>query len=365
MFAVLGGAVFEMFAKQAPAFGRQQNLAGADIAIQNAVSQMQLDLANAGTGFYPGIVIPSWPIGVTIINEPSGAGACNNAGTFTYSSACFDTLNILTVNSNVPPAHPTNPAGGTVTGACSVTNPTSAIPFYILPDSGLTPAQTAALYNVGDQVLLVKSGGGGGGTQKASPSSTATTNGAQINTFVIRSVTAGTNNVALGFDVPNPGPWNTLSDDPLGITTNNNTALNLGTSFCAPDWVMKLQPTTYAVNVANPQDPILQRTQNGNTDNIAEQIIGFKVGAATWDVSSSDASLTYSFYAPNAPGPSSYGGYNSDFALVRSVRVTLIGRTNPNPDPSYTFRNTFDGGPYQVVDASMVINPRNMTMNGN
>jgi len=57
--------------------------------------------------------------------------------------------------------------------------------------------------------------------------------------------------------------------------------------------------------------------------------------------------------------------YQSDFALIRSVRVSLIARTNPNPDPSYTFRNTFDGGPYQVVNATVVINPRNMTMNGN
>ncbi len=54
MFLVLGGAVFQMFAKQAPAFSRQQNLAGTSIALQNAVSQMQIDLANAGTGYYPG-----------------------------------------------------------------------------------------------------------------------------------------------------------------------------------------------------------------------------------------------------------------------------------------------------------------------
>jgi prepilin-type N-terminal cleavage/methylation domain-containing protein len=361
LFIVLGGAVFEMFARQAPAFTKQQNLAGANISIQNAVSQMELDLANAGTGFYPGIVIPSWPIGVTISNQASGGGPCNNPATFTYSASCFDTLNILTVNSNVPPAHATNAAGGSVTGACSTT---TASPFFILPDTGLTPAQTAAEYNVGDQVLLVKTGGGGGGTQKASSTSTAVTNGAQINTFIIRAITAGANNVALTFNVPSPGPWNVASDDPLGITTTNNSALNLGTSFCATDWVMKLQPTTYRVNVANPNDPILQRVQNGKTDNIAEQIIGFKVGAATWNVSSSATSLTYSFYQQNLP-TATPAGYQSDFALVRSVRVTLIGRTNPNPDPTYTFRNTFDGGPYQVVDASVVINPRNMTMNGN
>jgi hypothetical protein len=358
-----------MFAKQAPSFTRQQNLAGANIAIQNAVSQMQLDLANAGTGFYPGVVIPSWPIGITISNQPSGAGACNNPATFTYTAACFDTLNILSVNSSVPPANATNAAGGTVAGSCSVT---TASPFYILPDTGKTPAQTAALYNVGDQVLLVKTGGGGGGTQKASATSTASTNGAQINTFVIRAITANGNNVAFTFNVPNPGPWNTTHDDPLGITTatstsNETPSLNLGTTFCTTDFVMKLEPTTYSVDaISNPQNPTLQRKQNGNIDNIAEQIIGFKVGAATWTIGSSSTSLTYSFYAQNAPcSTGSYCGYSSDFALARSVRVTMIGRTNPNPDPSYTFRNLFDGGPYQVVDASVVINPRNMTMNGN
>jgi len=122
---------------------------------------------------------------------------------------------------------------------------------------------------------------------------------------------------------------------------------------------MKLEPTTYAINVNNPQDPILQRTQNGVIDNIAEQIIGFKVGAATWY--NNAASPTYSFFAASA-NPQ---GYGKNYQLVRSVRVTMIGRTNPNPDPTYTFRNTFDGGPYQVLDASVVINPRNMTMNGN
>jgi hypothetical protein len=106
------------------------------------------------------------------------------------------------------------------------------------------------------------------------------------------------------------------------------------------------------------------RQQNGVTDIIAEQIIGFKVGAATWIPAASTSTLTYSFYARNS-STSTPPGYGSNFELVRSVRATLIGRTNPNLDPTYTFRNTFDGGPYQVVDATVVINPRNLTMNGN
>jgi prepilin-type N-terminal cleavage/methylation domain-containing protein len=363
MFVVLGGAVLEMFAKQAPYFTRQQNLVGVNIAMQNAVSQMQIDLANAGTGYYPGIVIPSWPIGITIVNQDPAAPACNIPATFTYTQACFDKLNILTVNSTIPPVHPTNSAGGITAGSCSTT---TGSPFYILPSGVQTPAQAAAGYNVGDQVLLVKAGGGGGGTKgPTSGTSTTVTNGAQINTFVVTAVAAGANNVALSFNVPNPGPTNSTTDDPLGITTTNNSALNLGTSFCASDWVMKLEPTTYQIDATtNPQNPTLQRVQNGVSDNIAEQIIGFKVGAATWVVNSTADVPTYSFYGQKLMTDTPQG-YQSDFALIRSVRVSLIARTNPNPDPSYTFRNTFDGGPYQVVDATVVINPRNMTMNGN
>jgi prepilin-type N-terminal cleavage/methylation domain-containing protein len=362
IFTVVSGSVFAMFATNAPYFTRQQNFAAVNIAMQNVVSQMQLDLVNAGTGYYPGSVIPSWPIGVTISNQPSTAGACNDAATFTYTAACFDTLNILTVNPNTPPSHPTNAAGSTTSTACSAT---TASPFYIQTNAGKTLAQTAAGFSAGDQVILVKSGSGGGGTKgPTGGSSTAGTNGAQINTFVITgSPVVGANNVALSMVPSNPDGTNSSADDPLDISTSNN-SLNLGTSFCAPDWVMKLAPTTYKVDVGNAQDPKLTRVQSGNSDIIAEQIIGFKIGAATWNINSSASTLTYSFYAQNGSAVSP-SGYSNNFALVRSVRVTLAGRTNPNPDPTYTFRNTFDNGPYQVVGATVVINPRNMTMNSN
>jgi hypothetical protein len=360
LFMLIGGSVMAMFANNAPYFNQQQNLAGLNIGLQNVVSQLQLDLVNAGTGYYPGTIIPSWPIGITITNQPYGQAACNNATTFTYSSTCFDKLNILTLNPNVPPSHPTNSTGQTIPSACSNT---TASPFYILPNAGQTLAQTAAGFSVNDQVLLVKSGGGGGGTQGPNGTNTAGTNGAQINTFVVTAApVVNASTVALTFVPPNPGPNNVAANDPLDITTSNN-LLNLATQFCAGDWLMKLEPTTYHVDVSNAQDPKLVRQLGTNAaDTIAEQIIGFKVGAATWNINNSQDVATYSFYAANALNATP-PGYASDFATVRSVRVTLIGRTNPNPDPTYVFRNTFDGGPYQVVSSTVVINPRNMTMN--
>jgi hypothetical protein len=186
-----------------------------------------------------------------------------------------------------------------------------------------------------------------------------------VNTFVLTGQpTVSTNYVSLPF-APFATPatlTNPYMNDPLNISISDST--NLGAYFCGGDWLMKLEPTTYKVDVTNAQDPKLTRVQGGNTDVIAEQIIGFKVGAATWapniaNPALSDDTMTYSFYAKSAAP----AGYGNDFEQVRSVRVTMIGRTTPNPDPTYTFRNTFDGGPYQVQGATVVINPRNITMN--
>jgi hypothetical protein len=93
------------------------------------------------------------------------------------------------------------------------------------------------------------------------------------------------------------------------------------------------------------------RTESGQTNVIAEQIIGFKVGATIWNAASGTDN-TYSFDSSS---------YNHDWPLIRSVRVSMIGRTPP--DWSNTFRNSFDGGPYKIESVSVVINPRNSSMN--
>jgi prepilin-type N-terminal cleavage/methylation domain-containing protein len=369
MFAVLGGAIFSMFAGNAPLFMQQQNTAGLNIELQNVVSQMQLDLVNAGTGYYPGMLLPSWPEGVTIVNQPYTTAACDVPATFTYTSTCFDKLNILAINPNTLPAHPTDSSGASGLTNCSITGGvgTQDTPgtFYIQASTGLTLVQTAAGFSKGDQVILIQSIAGSGnrtGTTGGNP--TVGTNGAKINTFVLTGApVVHASTVSLPFNQSNNGV-NSSADDPLDISTST-TATNLGTSFCPADWVMKLDPITYWVDVSNAQDPTLKRNHivNGTLDSdvIAEQIIGFKVGAATWQTNGSNTSTTlYNFYSQNQLTANPIG-YNSNYSLVRSVRVSLIGRTTPNP--TCTFRNTFDEGPYQVVGADVVVNPRNMTMN--
>jgi type II secretory pathway component PulJ len=382
MFLAIGATVISMFAQNAPYFNQQQNTASLNISLQSVVAQLQLDLSNAGTGFYPGMKLPTWPTGLTIINQ-NPTTACNNTATYSYTSTCFDKLNILAINPNTPPTHPTNSAGSTAPSACSAVSAQSpsntpaqdtAGTFYVQPAAGLTAAQTAAGYSQGDQVLLVQfiAGTGSVNGSTSGGSTTVGTNAALINTFVLTGApTTGAGYVGLPFKMSgdgttNPYGVNTSADDPLDITTSS-TATNLGTSFCAADWVMKLDPITYWVDSSNTQDPILKRNHvvSGtlNSDTLAEQIIGFKAGASVWggiDNGITTSTATYNFYAQNTTSATP-AGYNNNFSLVRSVRVSLIGRTLPNI--ANPFRNTFDGGPYQVLGTDVVINPRNVTMN--
>ncbi len=325
IFLIVSGAAFMLLAKHQPLFNQQQNTAGLNISMRNAVAQMQIDIVNAGTGYYVGADIPGWPIGISILNSNPGTG-CNNPTTHTYSSNCFDTINVIGVDPNTPPAHPTDNGSNCVSTTSSV--------LFATPTGATTLAQLAADYHTGDQILVVKS------------------DGSQMTTAVLTHdghVAGG--KVQLQHNPTGASGTNSSSDDPLGITTSANN--KLGVTFCSTDWVMKISPITYSVDASDPSDPKLTRRQGGTTSVLAEQIIGFKVGAATWNSSADTDNIAYYF------DPSLYG---NDYTLIRSVRISMIGRTAPITDPTYKFRNTFDNGPYQIQGLSVVVNPRNLSM---
>ncbi len=324
------GAALTLFARHAPLFTQQQNLAALNIQIRNAVSQLQLDTINAGSGYYQGINIPDFPIGLTIQNHTTTP--CNTPATFTYGPNCFDQLNIVAVDSSAPPSHPTDIGTNCVSS-------TSAV-LFANPVSPTTAAQLAADFHTGDQILLV------------------TSNGSQMTSVILTS-----NGSVSGAKVQlqhNPtGANGTNSSDPAYIAVNPSN--KLGTSFCGTDWILKISPISYKVDTSTPSDPKLIREQpSGSTNDVvvAEQIIGFKVGAITWN--STDDGYTYNYDSSSysdASGPQAY-----NFSLIRSVQMELIARTNPNPGPAYVYRNGFDGGPYQIQSVSIVVNPRNLTM---
>lgn len=325
VFLVITGAAFALLSQHQPIFNQQQNMAGLNISMRNAVAQLQLDLSNAGTGFYVGANIPGWPVGITVINSNPGSG-CNNATAHTYGLNCFDTINVIAVDPNTPPAHPTDNGSNCVSTTSSV--------LFATPTGSTTLAQLAADYHTGDQILVVKS------------------DGSQMATAILTNdghVSGG--KVQLQHNPTGSDGTNGSSNDPLGISTNASN--KLGVSFCSTDWVLRLSPIQYGVDVSNTSNPKLTRRQGGTTTVLAEQVIGFKVGAATWNSTADTDSTSYSFDAST---------YGHDYTLVRSVRISLIGRTAPVTDPTYKFRNTFDHGPYQIQGVSVVVNPRNLSM---
>jgi len=322
IFLVVGGAAVELAKKHVPLFTAQQSQTGLNLAMRNGVAQMQIDVVNAGTGYYQGVNIPSWPIGITVLNSTPGTG-CFDAATNTYTSTCFDTLNVIAMDQNTPPSNPSDIASNCVS--------TTSSTLFVTPVGATTLSQLAADFHTGDQILLVKS------------------DGSQMTTTILTSdglVSGG--KVKLEHNPTGADGTNTIALDPLALS-NSADSNKLGTQFCNTDWVLKIAPITYSVDASDPTDPKLVRTQNGQPSVIAEQIVGFKVGASVWNGTTDN---TYSFDAAS---------YNHDWSLIRSVRVSMIGRTST--DMGSSFRNSFDGGPYKIQSISVVINPRNLSMN--
>jgi prepilin-type N-terminal cleavage/methylation domain-containing protein len=336
VFVVVFATAMVLFVQQQKVFSQQKGQVALNIGLRSAVTQLQMDLANAATGFFVGANIPAWPVGVTIFNSAPGGG-CYNAVTKTYSSTCFDTLNVLAVDPNTPPIHADNP------GNAGCTNVNSAVSNGD-PAVGYTLAQTAAFYHTGDQLLFLED------------------DGSQMSTVILTAdgSTLGNGTVKLQHNPTAADGSNSTANDPLGFTTHAGN--KLGAQFCTSDWILKLAPITYSVDASNPANPKLNRSQGGTTSMVMEQIIGFKVGAAIWNNSTDTLATQYNYDASTYTNTVA-NDQAFNYTLVRSIRISLIGRTTPTVDPSYKFRNTFDGGAYQIQGAAVVVNPRNLSMN--
>ena len=89
----------------------------------------------------------------------------------------------------------------------------------------------------------------------------------------------------------------------------------------------------------------------------------FKVGAATYGTGNETTTAFVQFNASNAT-TATPAGYSNQFTMIRSIRVSLIGRTQPDSIYRKQFSQFFfDGGQYRIQALSLVINPRNLSMN--
>jgi len=330
VFAIIGSAATTMFKRHVPVFVNQQSQVALNFSLRNAITQLETDVSNAGEGFYQAADTPGWPLGITAVNQPYATG-CWNTTTFVYSASCFDTLNIISTDLTTTASHPSNSTGGAVV--------TTSTDVYLTPVGTTTLAQLAGYFKTGDQILLVTNDG----TQMTTAKLTA--NGAVSGAYV-----------HLQHGATNANGSNTgTTNDPYSISTNAD-ASGLTATFDNNDWVLKLAPVTYKVDTTtDPNSPKLIRTQvatstqAATTDIIAEQIIGFKVGVSLYNPTTlSDDPYTYSVSSL------------TDFTKVRAVRISLISRTPPNP--AFTSPNSFDGGAYKIEAASVVVNPRSLSM---
>ena len=336
LFLIISGAALSLYSSHLPLFSEQQSQAGLNIAMRNTVSQLQLDVANAGSGYYPGINIPDFPISLTVQNNVATSSTpCNTPSTFTYGANCFDVLNVILFD-------PSTPLASVDQSGTSCQSTSSSI-LFANPIGSITPAQLAADFHSGDQILVYYPNG-----------------------LMSSAVLSKDGKVSGGKVQLQHNPTAVPPDPALIYTLPSN---KLGTQFCLGALVAKITPVTYKVDTTVPSDPKLIREQpSGNTANdvvLAEQVIGFKVGAILWNnctsTCTSDDESTYNYDTSTY----SSGGTTvaNDYTLIQSVQIQLIGRTTPNFAPTYVFRNGFDQGPYQIESASVVINPRNITMN--
>lgn len=382
IFAVISTAAFTMLNKQQNASMGLNGQVGLNMALRSTVAILQMDLANAASYYYQNSGLNVGALGVTMVNHvvPTGT-SCYTAATGsallgTYGANCFDQLNVIQVDSTYPTVNATDSTGANGTGNCSNTN--NGVAYgqagVLTNGTALTLAQTAASYKVGDELFLMKNTGLA--FTAVVLTAVPTVSGSAVR-FSFNATT--TSNGVSGV--------NTLANDPLNITACSGTTpcppasvtgtnIYLTNSFCggggvgvvAGDWILKLAPITYQVNssatdYAGNQNPTLTRTQGGVTSNVMEEVIGFKVGGSIWnDPASATTDVTSYNYDSSTytlnPGTTGANAFN--FTLLRSIRISLIGRTAPSYTKNYVFRNTFDGGPYQVQGAAVVVNPRNM-----
>lgn len=351
IFGVISAAAFGLMSQHQPLFNQQQSQAALNISMRNAVAQMQIDIVNGGAGYVSAINTPNWPVGIVITNHVVGSTQDCHSGT-TYAASCFDSFTVITADPATSVVNPLADSSGSlpvVAGSCTLTpastNTSNDHDTYVLP-----PAKGA--FHQYDQVLFVKSDGSKYTTVKL--------------TGVASVTVSGQSYVKLSHSVLTiAGGTNASSDDQTGMSVNSSD--QTADQFCATDYVIRLLPVQYCVDVTTDStNPTLKRlviVNNSSTTplpcsggvTLANQIIGFKVGAAL--ASGTTDVATYNF---NASTFGSGAGY--DYTQVRSVMISLVGRTPPVEDPTYVFRNSFDGGPYQIQGVSVVVNPRNMSM---
>lgn len=383
VFLIVAGTAFSVFDRHMQAIAEQESLSSVNLALRNATAELQLDLADSaqnllqGAQLSDGEPVPPFSAGVIIQNNvPGNAGvtACALGAHWAYPvpSACFDGITIF---ARTCPVVEMDSAHGSENLASSATI------YAYDPANTANNTADAACFQSGDEVLVIAEPAGAGGTVSCAAGTWP------FCITAVRLTAAGS--ISSGDVQLTHNLAGTAAADPLGLLSNpsgSNFLNALGSNFNLPGpfvYIVDVGTTTslktYQVqlNPLNSADPQLIRCDSSGCAVLADQIIGFKVGAALssgwdWDTLSPDAANYFydaSKYCTEYAGadcstvpPPASGLDKYDFSLVRAVRVSLIARTTPDEDPLYNFANGFDHGPYLVQQAATVVDLRAITI---
>lgn len=385
VFLIIASTAFSLFNQHLILATRQENLSGVNIGIRNAMAQLEMDLAAGGQNLLGTVQVgaPVFGIGVNIQNNvPSGPNAAptcqmNSNWSYPVPSACYDGLTIYTLK-------PCTTANGSTAPVLVISDPgnsqeslsSSSIIWGTDNNTGANLSNDASCFQNGDEILVV---------QFPNSGQTMQCDSNQAN-YCMAVVTLTKDAQVSGGKVQLQHNPTGAGSDPLGVIFGGNAINNfsqsngLGIGYSNGAYIIDLgtsaNTVTYSVqtNPSNSADPQLVRCTGGSCTAVADQIIGFKVGAALWDnhLTNGTDIANYFYNAANycngantdcsISPPAVYDPY--DFSLVRAVRISLIARTTPASDQSfYRFQNGFDQGPYLVQQSAVVVDLRNMSNN--
>lgn len=397
VFTVVASAAFSLFAQHVSVATQQQKLSGVNIGLRNAMSQLEVDLAAASQNLLASVQIAGvQPFGLGVIvqnNVPGVAASCapdTSNWSYPASSACFDSFTIIYPKK-------CNLAGGIYAPVLTISNANkgtdlvvNSIMFGTDPNNGANLTNDSSCFTTGDEVLVLQpnstSSCGGASQSNYCMSAVALTKDAQLSGGKIQLQHNPTGAGGLASNCPGAS-----CTDPLGAIYNSSGGSNytnaLGQKFGDGAYIIDLgqgaNDITYAVqaNPADASDLQLLRCAgtsctSTNAQSVTDQVIGFKIGAALWDNEQANATdLANYFYNAGNYCNSALTGADctatpptandpNDFSLIRAVRISMIGRTPPSGNPALAkFKNGFDGGPYLVQQASVVVDLRGMSIN--
>ncbi len=374
VFLVVAGTAFAVFDQHINSITTQENLSGVNLELRNATAQLQMDLSAGGQNLLAGATgAPDFSAGVIIENNvPGKAATCapNSSYGYPVPSACFDSLTIFgpqkvgcaATTTGYPPVLQLS----VDKGGQSVSSGTL---YGTDPTSSANNAADAACFKSGDEVLVIQF-----------PSGSSMECAIEQYPYCMSAVTLTSGGAVSGTDIALPNS----TTDAQGILSNpsgSNYEYALATTFgpSATAYLVDIgkssSPITYQVqsNPSNSEDPQLVRCDSNGCAVLADQVIGFKVGAALWSNEANGQPDIANFFYDSSQYCTEWNGVDCDtaptnnapydFSLVRAVRVSLVGRTPPRTDVNLNkFSNGFDGGPYLIQQASTVVDLRGISI---